>query len=173
MKKALLVGAGAVLIGTAGAAATTSAMSGSGSWFGHFGYSDKFDADLAGSLATRFDLNKDDVAQVIEQVRDDQFNVLDDKQTAKLQKALDDDRITQQQYDTIEQKLTAIDGLIDRIDDEQGTARKQTASDIKSAYKDLYKWLNDEHISASIIVHAPFGHGHFHYRHYSHHGHRH
>lgn len=158
MKKALLIGAGVALIGSAGVAATTTAMGGGSSWNWHFGSNrtDKFDAELAGSLATEFSLNEEDVAAVIEKVRDNQFNVYDAKQEAKLQKALTNEKITQEQYDTIVEKLTAIDALIDQVDDAEGEAKKTLLGDIKTAYKELYQWLKDEELSRSLIVHSPY-----------------
>lgn len=171
MKKALLIGAGVALVGSAGMAATTNAMGGGSLWNWNFSSkSDSFDAELASSLSTEFSLDEDQVAAVIEQVRDGQFDVYDDKQEAKLQKALSDQRITQEQYDTIVEKLKEIDVLIDRIDDEEGETRKETAGEIKSAYRSLISWMKDEEISVRLIVHSPYLH---HESHWYGHSHRH
>lgn len=155
----MVVGASVITIGGAGlAAGTASAHGGHGSWWNQWNWNgyvsqsdDKFDTKLSSELATKFNLDEAEVAALVEQVRDNQFNVLDENRQEKLQEALTEGNLTQEQYDHIVAQLTKIDGLIDQVDDANWSERKELWNQIKAEFKELRAWMREEDISWRVI----------------------
>lgn len=163
-KAALLVGASVVTIGAAGLGASASAQSGYGSsgdsgtktnnwsWSWHWNNErdSNFDADLSAAIAAKYNVDKAEATALVETVRDDQFNVLNDDRQATLDAALKDEKITNEQYDTIIGHLTNIDKAYDKIDDSSGKERRDLWKEIKSEFKELKSYLDDEGISINL-----------------------
>lgn len=161
-KTALIVGASVITIGAAGSTAVgVSAMNGdsqrhsmkghsSWGWWWNNDRQDTFDAELATTLSAKYNLNTDEVAKVVETVRDNQFNILNDERQATLDEALSDEKITQEQYDGIVSRLNAIDDTYDTLDDVDGSERKEAWRDIMNGFKDLKKYLKEEDISVDL-----------------------
>lgn len=161
LKTAMIVSAGIATIGGVGlgTAATTSATGGgidgrtSSSWGWYWGdkRDDRFDASLATSLSTKFNIDKAQLETAIEEVRDDQFNVLNDKRVAALQKAVADQTITQEQHDQIVTRLTTIDELYDQLDDTEGEERRAIWKEIKNDFRELREWVRNEKIPLKLL----------------------
>lgn len=165
-KTALLVGASVLTIGGTGLGATASATNkdnnvrGNSSWNWHWNREsdDKFDAELSAAFAAKYNVDKAEVAALVETVRDNQFNILDEERQATLDKALKDEKITQDQYDTISRHLSKIDKLYDRLDDVDGSERRQVWNDIKNEFKDLKTYLKTEGISLNLDLKVDYKH---------------
>ncbi len=164
LKTAMVVGAGVVAIGGTGlGAAQVSAWSGDatvgGNWNAHVGNEQdaQFDADLAAALAAKYNLQVDEIASVIEQVRDDQFNLLSEERLERLQQAVEDEKLTQEEHDYIVSKLEKADGLIDQIDDATGRERRELAREIRNELKMLINWMEDQDISVRLLAGATLG----------------
>lgn len=159
-KTALLVGAGVVTIGAAGVGSVASATNKPGNFEHQWGLGwhwqssekeMKFDADLASKLSTRYNLDKNELASVIEEVRDDQFTILNKDRQAKLEKALEDNSITDEQYTKIIARINGIDGLYDKVDDVSGKERKRLLSDIQQEFRELFTYLKENNLKKSLV----------------------
>lgn len=165
-KTALLVGAGVIAIGGTGLGATASAMNGqkhgqkyssghskidsSWNWYWNQNRDDAFDAELSAAIAAKYNVETAEAAEIVETVRDNQFNVLNDERQATLDEALNEETITQEQYDTIVGHFNDIDVAYDKIDDADRGERWELWKDIKSGFSDLEDYLDDEEININL-----------------------
>lgn len=168
LKTAMVMGIGAVAIGGVGlTAANVSAWGGTGHGGGSFssGWSAfvgneqdaQFDADVAAALAAKYDLQTDEVESMIEQVRDDQFNLLSEERLERLQQAVEDEKLTQDEYEYIVSKLEKTDDMIDQVDDVTGEERYELTREIRSELKSLSNWMEEQDISLRLFAGATLG----------------
>lgn len=176
-KTALLVGASVLTIGGTGLGATVSATSGknhnsgqskidsSWSWYWNQNRDDKFDAELSAAIAQKYSVDKAEAEALVETVRDNQFNVLNDERQGTIDEALKDETITQEQYDTIIGHFNKIDAAYDKIDDAaEGSERQELWKDIKMEFAELKKYVDNQDISIDLGLDAK-------YEHHGHHNH--
>lgn len=165
-KTALLVGAGIVAIGGTGLGATASATNGQkhdqryggshskfdSSWKWHWSQNrdDEFDAELSAAIAAKYNVETAEAAELVETVRDNQFNVLNDERQTALDEALSDETITQEQYDTIIGHFNDIDAAYDKMDDVNRGERWELWKEIKAEFRDLEEYLDDEDITVEL-----------------------
>lgn len=169
LKTAMVAGLGVAAIGGVGlTAANVSAWgsdtgytggSFSSGWNAYIGNEQdaQFDADVAAALAAKYDLQTDEVSSVIEQVRDDQFNLLSEERLQRLQQAVEDEKLTQDEYEYIVGQLEKADDMIDQIDDATGKERYELAREIRGALKSLSNWMEDQDISTHLLADATLG----------------
>ena len=169
IKSALIIGAGIATVGAGGLGltATTSAMSGSGSTSTstHVSWSDKFDAELASTLATKYNLDENDVKTTIDQVR---AELRDEWRFKDLKQALSDGKISQEQYDHIVTAVKEIDSLQQSY--RQATtdkARADIKAQLKTKTKDLWNWFKEQNISPKLA--GSYMMKYYYYGHFSHH----
>lgn len=169
LKSAMLISVGVLSIGAvgAGAASTTSAMSGDTYTSAHVRTDDTFDSDLAKAIAEKFDVDKTEVANVIQQVRDEHAQAWEHKWEQRvmdsLDKALSNGKITQEQYDHIKSAIQQMQSLYDSLDGKTSSERKAIFQEIKTQRDELMSWLKDQDLSPRLV----FGfEGHGHYKHH-------
>jgi len=162
-KTALLVGASVIAVGGTGLGATASATNGkdykssghskvdsSWNWYWNQNRDDSFDAELSAAIAAKYSVDTAEAAELVETVRDNQFNVLNDDRQAALDEALKNETITQEQYDTIIGHFNTIDAAYDKLDDADRGERWDLWKEIKSEFKELESYMNDEDISVEL-----------------------
>lgn len=180
MKKsrtALLVGASVVAVGGTGFGATVSAMNGkdynssghskvdaSWNWYWNQDRDDAFDAELSAAIAAKYGVDVAEATDLVETVRDNQFNVLNEDRQATLDKALEDETITQEQHDTIIGHFNTIDAAYDKIDDANRSERRELWKEIKSEFKELETYIETENISIDLGLDVTYGHHNHHNR---------
>jgi hypothetical protein len=169
LKTAVVMGIGVAAIGGVGlTAANVSAWGGdrgygggsfTGGWNAYIGnaHDAQFDADVTAALAAKYDLQTDEVASVVEQVRDDQFNLLSEERLERLQQAVEDEKLTQEEYDYVVAKLESVDDMIDQIDDATGEERRELARDIRNELRSLADWMKEHDISVRLLAGASLG----------------
>ncbi len=165
---AMIAGVGIATIGGAGLGlANVSAMNGgvgiSHGWNAFVGdeRDAKFDAQVAATLAAQYDIDEAEVANIIEQVRDDQFNLLSDERLEQLEQAVNDEKLTQDEHDYIVNKLEDVDRMIDRVDDTTDDERRNLAREIRSELKQLAHWMKQRDISFQLLTGVELGSSHY------------
>ncbi|MCC7543763.1 hypothetical protein IT415_03605 [bacterium] len=102
------------------------------------------DASLADKLAARFNLSKEEVQQVIDQHHTDRRAEKNERYEERLQKAVDDNKITTEQRDKILAKHQELqeyfesqrDAMIDQTTEERRDAMKAKMDELKQWEKD-------------------------------------
>jgi len=163
-KTALLVGASVLTIGGTGLGATASATNGytqssgdsrvdsSWNWYWNNERDEKFDAELSVAIAQKYSVDEAEATALVETVRDNQFNVLNDERQATLDEALKNETITQEQYDTIIGHFNKIDAAYDKIDDANWSERRDLWKEIKTEFIALKDYMSDEDISIDLAL---------------------
>ena len=172
-KTALLVGASVLTIGGAGFGATASATNGyaqgsgdsrvdsSWNWYWNNERDEKFDAELSVAIAQKYSVNEAEATALVETVRDNQFNVLNDERQATLDEALKNETITQEQYDTIIGHFNKIDAAYDKMDDANWSERRDLWKEIKTEFSALKDYMDTENISIDLALDMKYErHGH-------------
>lgn len=130
-------------IGMASAAATTNGQS-----------------TLVDKLVAKFHLNKDDVQKVFDEDRASHQAEREQKMKARLDQAVKDSKITQDQEDKLIAKLKEMesqrsanrDAMKDKTEEERKAAMDKERADFK-------QWLSDNKIPEDLVP-GPMGHGH-------------
>jgi len=146
MKRSLLVGAALATVGVGGlgtvgiASADTSSTSDSTS--------------LVDKIASKFNLNKDEVQAVVDEDREAHQAEREAEQKEKLATAVTDGKLTQAQADHITQVLEEIDAL-------RGDAKPDEQSDdlrdqVKDKMDELRDWADENDIDMQYVM---VGHG--------------
>jgi hypothetical protein len=153
IKRSLLAGAAVATIGLglagAGIASANTAAGGQGS--------------LIDKLATKFNLDKNEVAAVFQEDRQARHAEMAAKQTERLAQAVKDGRLTQAQADHITAARKEIHELMAKAG--PGQADEATHRAIKEKMEALRTWAEEQNIDFRYVGpgggHGPGGHGKF------------
>lgn len=150
LKRTLIIGAGIASVGVAGLAgvATTSALTAVDNSTG---------TSLIDRLATKFNLNKDEVKAVFEAERAEHRAEMKAERSEALKTALSDGKITQVQYDYIVTTQTEIDALIEAAGTREDQSEEERAA-IKAKFDTLRDWMKEQNLTPSDLG-LGFGHG--------------
>lgn len=112
---------------------------------------------LVDKIAQKFNLNKADVQAVFDQNRKDHEAQRQQDMKSKLDQAVKDGKLTQDQEDKLVAKFKEMDSyrdsLKDKTEDERHTAMKTKMDEFK-------QWLKDNNISEDLVrLGGPHGHG--------------
>lgn len=153
MKKRLAIAGAATLVGLATV---------TGAAFAATQSSTASQQTLADKIATKFNLNKDEVQKVFDEDRADHLAQRQADIKTKLDQAVTDKKITQAQEDQIIAKMKELDSFRDTMKDKTDTASRDA---MKAKMDEFKKWLDDNNISLKDLGVGPgFGHGGHHMR---------
>lgn len=154
LKRTLILGAGVATVGVAGLAGltTASALTNTDNSTG---------TSIIDKLASKFNLNKDEVKAVFDEDRAQHQADMKAKRTEVLKTALSDGKITQAQYDHIVAAQKEIDTLMDSAGgpDEQSD---ETKAAIKSKLDALRSWMKEQNLTPRDLGLGIGLHGHGH-----------
>ncbi len=152
LKSALLTGVSVTTLGLSGAGVASAHAAN--------GAATQPRESLATRIATKFNLNKDDVQKAIEQYRSEHKADIVAKRTAALQQAVADGKLTQAQADYITNAWKEIDSLVvtaKQTNDKNSDAWKA----VKQKVDDLKQWAKEQKISSQYVLY-PTGWNHHH-----------
>lgn len=154
LKRTLILSAGVASVGVAGLAGitTASALTNTHSSTG---------TSIIDKIASKFNLNKDDVKAVFDEDRAQHQADMKEKRTEALKTALSDGKITQAQYDHIVTAQNEIDALMDSSESPREQS-DETKAAIKSKFDALRTWMKDQNLTPSSLGlgFGVRGHGH-------------
>lgn len=117
---------------------------------------------LAERIASQFNLNKDDVQKVIDQDRSDHRAEREKQYEERLQKAVDEGKLTSEQRDKIlaKHKELETDREAQR-DTMQGKTEQERRDAMKTKLDELKQWEKDNNIPSGYLMphDGPGGHG--------------
>ena len=146
MKKTLIAGAAVAAIGLAavtgvGLASANSTSDGN---------------SLIDKIATKFNLNRDEVAKVFAENRTERQAQMEAKQAERLDAAVKDGKLTQAQADYIKKARADIKALMDKV--EPGKADDATRQALRDKMEALRQWAKDNHVDMRYVG-GGFRHG--------------
>ena len=136
-------------------------------------WGERYDAALADAFASKFNLDKTEVKDLIKQVREQQTQKHQAQKYTTLQKALSDGKLTQEQYDHITAVWKEVDTLRDSLKDKSKSERADVIKDIRTKLQDLNTWMKDQKLSWKELG-FDYGDSGRHHQHHGgwHHGHK-
>lgn len=108
-------------------------------------------ANLAQAIASKFNLNKDDVAKVIEEQHQTEMN-------DRLTQAVKDGKLTEDQKNKIIAKQAEIKPKLDAARAETDETKRKAAMD--AIHTEMQQWAKDNNIPKGFGMMGPRGHGH-------------
>jgi hypothetical protein len=144
-RKLLVAGAITTVVGVSAFAGVASAQSGTSS----------SNDSLAAKIAQKFNLNKDDVQQVIDQNKSDRQEVRQQKLEDRLSQAVTDGKITSAQKDAIMAKIKDLQSYSDSIKDKTPNERRDL---MKAKLDELKQWAKDNNLSQYLPMINRQGH---------------
>lgn len=117
-------------------------------------------ASLAEKIASKFNLNKDDVQQVIDEDREARHVERQKKSEERLQDAVDAGRLTSEQKDMIVSKMKEIESNREPKREEMNNkTEEERRAAMKIEREALQKWAEENNIPTQYIMFGGRGHG--------------
>lgn len=137
-KQAMIIGAGVLAIGASGlgVSATTSALQDSDG---------ESQNGIVSALASKFNLKEDEVNEVFNDQREERSEAMKAEREESLKSALNDEKISQAQYDHITSAWSELDQI---RDGEKTDENRQKANTIR---KELHVWIEEQNIDKSAL----------------------
>lgn len=117
-------------------------------------------SSLADKIATKFNLNKDDVQQVIDEEHTARRANMQQKREGRLQEAVDAGKLTTEQKDKLVVKMKELEaGREAKRDQMQSKTPEERRAVMKAEREALRKWAEDNNIPTDYLMFGGRGHG--------------
>lgn len=113
---------------------------------------------LAGKIATKFNLNQDEVQAVIDEEHEAKAAEFQQKYEERLSQAVTDGKLTSEQKDQILTKMGEVKTRMEALKSETNDSTRR--DEMKNLHDELKQWAKDNDIPKQYVMPVGGGHGH-------------